>query len=94
MRQQVARPPGLYPHSKGRLRSAGFIFSAAQPHTQPLYSCYSNTEKSRFASNRDDCNNMGKREALLGYDHLTSEVGAWLRQVMLGYYQYHAVPGS
>src|SRR6516225_5389503 len=23
-----------------------------------------------------------------------SEVGAWLRKAMLGYYQYHAVPGN
>ncbi len=51
-----------------RLRSAGFIFSAAQPNTQPLYRCYSAAEKSHFAANRDDCNGMGKREALLGYD--------------------------
>ena len=51
-----------------RLRSAGFIFSGAQPNTQPLYRCYSDTEKSHFASNREDCNSMGKREALLGYD--------------------------
>ena len=26
--------------------------------------------------------------------HRTSEVGAWLRKVVLGYYQYHAVPGN
>jgi RNA-directed DNA polymerase len=26
--------------------------------------------------------------------HRTIEVGAWLRQVVLGYYQYHAVPGN
>jgi len=26
--------------------------------------------------------------------HRTSEVGAWLRKAMLGYYQYHAVPGN
>ena len=51
-----------------RLRSAGFIFSAAQPNTQALYRCYSDTEKSHFAANREDCNGMGKREALLGYD--------------------------
>jgi len=51
-----------------RLRSAGFVFSAAQPHTQPLYRCYSDSEKSHFAANRDDCDGMGKREALLGYD--------------------------
>jgi RNA-directed DNA polymerase len=26
--------------------------------------------------------------------HRTTEVGAWLRQAVLGYYQYHAVPGN
>jgi hypothetical protein len=26
------------------------------------------TEKSHFAANRDDCNGMGQRETLLGYD--------------------------
>jgi hypothetical protein len=50
-----------------RLRSAGFVYSAAQPNTQPLYRCYSEAEHSHFASNSEDCNNMGKREALLGY---------------------------
>jgi hypothetical protein len=51
-----------------RLRSAGFVFSTEQPNTQPLYRCYSDTEKSHFAANTEDCNGMGKREALLGYD--------------------------
>jgi len=51
-----------------RLRSAGYVFSAAEPNTQPLYRCYSDTEKSHFAANTEDCNGMGKREALLGYD--------------------------
>ena len=51
-----------------RLRSAGFIYSTAQPNTQPLYRCYSEAEHSHFASNAEDCQNMGKREALLGYD--------------------------
>ncbi len=51
-----------------RLRSAGFVYSGAQPNTQPLYRCYSDAEHSHFASNSEDCNNMGKREALLGYD--------------------------
>jgi len=51
-----------------RLRSAGFIYSTAQPNTQPLYRCYSEAEHSHFASNGDDCHNMGRREALLGYD--------------------------
>jgi hypothetical protein len=51
-----------------RLRSAGWVFAAEQPDTQPLYRCYSDTEKSHFAANKDDCNGMGKREALLGYN--------------------------
>lgn len=51
-----------------RLRSAGFVYTTAQANTQPLYRCYSDSEKSHFAANRDDCNNMGKREALLSYD--------------------------
>jgi len=51
-----------------RLRSAGFVYSAAQPGTQPLYRCYSDAEESHFAANTEDCNGMGKREALLGYN--------------------------
>ena len=51
-----------------RLRSAGFIYATAQPSTQPLYRCYSDAEHSHFASNREDCDNMGRKEALLGYD--------------------------
>jgi hypothetical protein len=51
-----------------RLRSAGFVYKTTQPNTQPLYRCYSQAEHSHFASNTEDCNNMGKREALLGYD--------------------------
>jgi hypothetical protein len=51
-----------------RLRSAGFIFSSAQPNAQPLYRCYSDAEKSHFAADGEDCNHLGKREALLGYD--------------------------
>ena len=51
-----------------RLRSAGWVFSAVQPNTQPLYRCYSDTEKSHFAANTEDCNKMGKKEALLGFD--------------------------
>jgi hypothetical protein len=51
-----------------RLRSAGFIYATGQPNTQPLYRCYSDSEKSHFAANDAACNGMGRREALLGYD--------------------------
>jgi hypothetical protein len=51
-----------------RLRSAGFVYSTTQPDTQPLYRCYSDAEHAHFAANDENCNGMGKREALLGYD--------------------------
>src|SRR5499427_4161093 len=35
-----------------------------------------------------------KAELQLRKHHRTTEVGAWLRKVVLGYYQYHAVPGN
>jgi hypothetical protein len=49
-------------------RTAGFVYTAPQPGTQPLYSCYSEAEKSYFAANSQDCDRLGKQEALLGYD--------------------------
>jgi hypothetical protein len=55
-------------HGYTRSRTAGFVYSSAQPGTQPLYSCYSAAEHSHFASNDEDCYDLGKREALLGYD--------------------------
>jgi len=51
-----------------RLRSAGFIYATSQPNSQPLYRCYSDSEKAHFAANDDACKGMGRREALLGYD--------------------------
>ena len=50
-----------------RLRAAGFAFASQEPNTEPLYRCYSDAEKSHFASNKEDCGQMGRREALLGY---------------------------
>lgn len=50
------------------LRTAGFVYTAAQPDTQPLYRCYSDSEHSHFASNDEGCDKMGRREELLGYD--------------------------
>jgi hypothetical protein len=55
-------------HGYQRLRTAGWVFSGPQPGTQPLYRCYSDSEKSHFASNSRDCDHLGKRETLLGYD--------------------------
>jgi hypothetical protein len=50
-----------------RVRAAGFAFASPEPDTQPHYRCSSDAEKSHFASNREDCGQMGRREALLGY---------------------------
>jgi hypothetical protein len=74
----VSKAPGSADHiliEKGvceaqnyeRMRAAGFVFANQEPNTQPLYRCYSDAEKSHFASNREDCHEMGRREALLGY---------------------------
>ena len=38
--------------------------------------------------------NVIKAELQYRKHHRTSEVGAWLRKVVQGYYQYHAVPGN
>jgi hypothetical protein len=51
-----------------RLRSAGFVYATEQPNTQPLYRCYSEAEHAHFATNDENCSNIGKKEALLGYD--------------------------
>ncbi|WP_426410830.1 hypothetical protein [Bradyrhizobium ganzhouense] len=50
------------------LRTAGFVYSTAQPNTRPLYRCYSESEHSHFVSNDENCNKVGRREELLGYD--------------------------
>jgi hypothetical protein len=54
-------------HGYTRSRTPGFVFTSAQPGTQPLYSCYSEAEKSHFAANSEDCDHVGKMETLLGY---------------------------
>ena len=55
-------------HGYQRLRNAGYVYSSPQPDTQPLYRCYSDSQKSHFAAINEDCGQLGKREALLGYD--------------------------
>jgi hypothetical protein len=49
-------------------RTAGFVYAAPQPGTQPLYSCSSESKKSHFAAISQDCHHLGKQEGLLGYD--------------------------
>ncbi len=51
-----------------RLRTAGWVFVAQKPNTQPLYQCYADVDRSHFAANRTDCDGRGRMETLLGYD--------------------------
>jgi hypothetical protein len=51
-----------------RLRRAGFAYVKQEPDSQPLYQCYAEADQSHFASNRSDCEGLGKNEQLLGYD--------------------------
>ena len=50
-----------------RLRTAGWVFKAAQANTSPLYRCYNATTQNHFASTRADCEGFGSKEQLLGY---------------------------
>jgi hypothetical protein len=50
-----------------RLRPAGFVYAKPQEHTVPLYRCYNAQDRSHFASNAADCEQLGKMERLLGY---------------------------
>jgi hypothetical protein len=49
-----------------RRRVAGYVFRYQQPETVALYSCLS-PRYARFTSNRDDCDNAGTRDWVLGY---------------------------
>jgi hypothetical protein len=55
-------------HGYQRLRTAGFVFAAEMPNTQPLYQCYSDADHSHFAANQPDCDGKGRMETMLGYD--------------------------
>jgi Ricin-type beta-trefoil lectin domain-like len=65
--QREPKPWVCERHDYTRSGTPGFVFTSAQPGTQPLYSCYSEAEKSHFAANREDCEHAGKMETLLGY---------------------------
>jgi len=51
-----------------RQRTAGFVYAKQQPGTQPLYRCITEADRSSFASNRNDCEGLGRNMGLLGYD--------------------------
>jgi hypothetical protein len=54
-------------HGYQRLRTAGWVYTQAQPGTIPLYRCYSARDQSHFASNAPDCEKLRTSERLLGY---------------------------
>jgi len=49
-----------------RRRVAGYVFRREQPDTIAIYSCLSR-DYARFTSNRQDCDNAGTRDRVLGY---------------------------
>jgi len=55
-------------HAYRRLRTAGWVFAAQRPNTQPLYQCYSDADHAHFAANHPNCDGEGQMETLLGYD--------------------------
>ena len=50
-----------------RLRTVGWVYASPQPATRPLFQCFSESEKSRFAANNSNCDGAGTKEKLLGY---------------------------
>jgi group II intron reverse transcriptase/maturase len=67
-----------FTHYCGHLRSSG------------AFTAWRITATKRMAANLKAI----KAELQRRKHHRTSEVGEWLRKVVLGYYQYHAVPGN
>lgn len=50
-----------------RLRTAGWLFLAAQPGTVPVYRCYDATWQAHFAATTSNCDGLGTMEWRLGY---------------------------
>ena len=50
-----------------RLRTAGWVYTAQQPNTLPLYRCYAAATQYHFASTNPQCDGIGTMEWLLGY---------------------------
>jgi hypothetical protein len=68
----------------------GFTHYCGQRHSNGAFIVWRITAKKRMAAKL----NAIKAELHRRKHHRTTEVGAWLRRVVLGYYQYHAVPGN
>jgi RNA-directed DNA polymerase len=68
----------------------GFTHYCGQRHKTKTFTVWRITAKQRMISKL-----KAIRAELRNRKHdRTSQVGAWLRRVVLGYYQYHAVPGN
>lgn len=50
-----------------RERTAGWLYTAAQPGTVPVYRCSDRAAQAHFASSAPDCEGLGVNELLLGY---------------------------
>ena len=68
----------------------GFTHYCGQRNSNGAFIVWRITAKKRMAAKLKAI----KAELQRRKHHRTTEVGAWLRKVVLGYYQYHAVPGN
>ena len=68
----------------------GFTHYCGQGKTNGAFIVWRITAKKRMVAKLKAI----KAELQRQKHHRTTEVGAWLRKVVLGYYQYHAVPGN
>src|SRR5213078_4415040 len=68
----------------------GFTHYCGQRNSNGAFIVWRITAKRRMAARLKAI----KAELQRRRHHRTTEVGAWLRKVVLGYYQYHAVPGN
>src|SRR5450755_2149033 len=68
----------------------GFIHYCRQRHKSGTFTVWRITAKKRMVAKLKAIKVELQRRM---HDRM-AEVGAWLRKVVLGYYQYHAVPGN
>jgi group II intron reverse transcriptase/maturase len=68
----------------------GFTHYCGQRHKSGTFTVWRITAKKRMVTKLKAI----KAELQRRMHHRMAEVGAWLRKVVLGYYQYHAVPGN
>jgi RNA-directed DNA polymerase len=68
----------------------GFTHFCGQLNSNGAYIVWRITAKKRMVAKLKAL----KAELQRRKHHRTTDVGAWLRKVVLGYYQYHAVPGN